>query len=72
MRISRDELAQVRQLAYDAGRKLGQDEGYKTKVDELRLQERKANVELAKALAMLTENTARAIVTFIGEGGLRG
>lgn len=31
----------------------------------------KTNLELARALASMIESTARAVITFIGEGGVR-
>jgi len=63
---------QERKWEYDRGFKDGAASTEKRVREDVRIRERQANIDLAKALSSMTESTARAIVTFIGEGGLRG
>lgn len=58
--------------AVDRGVELGRTQAKKEFEDNIRISERKSNIELVRALASMTEATARAIITTIGEGGLHG
>ena len=53
------------------GKAEGKSAAAKEHADNLRAQEREANIALAKSLSLMIESTARAVMTFIGEGGLR-
>jgi flagellar biosynthesis/type III secretory pathway protein FliH len=65
-----------RKLWYDEGYFHGKQEGKQEVLDkateDLDLQRRKANIELAQSLSQMVEATARAVVTFIREAGIHG
>ena len=55
----------------EIGKLEGKREAAKASADDLRVQERKANIELARSLSSALQSTTQAITTLIGEGGLR-
>ncbi len=56
---------------YKRGVEAGIVQGRKEAQADIRQKEREANIKMADALSRMTENVARAVVTFIGEGGIR-
>jgi hypothetical protein len=61
-----------RKLWYDEGYFHGKQEVLDKATEDLDLQRRKANIELAQSLSQMVEATARAVVTFIREAGIHG
>ena len=55
----------------EIGKLEGKREAAKASADDLRAQERKANIELARSLSSTLQSIAQAVGGFIGEGGLR-
>lgn len=72
MRITKAYLEQSLKYARDLAFADGVKVGRKQAEDEIRIAERKTNIELVRGLGQMAEATARAIITTIGEGGLRG
>ena len=61
-----------RKLWYDEGYFHGKQEVLDKATEDLDLQRRKANIELAQSLSQMVDATARAVVTFIREAGIHG
>ena len=71
-RIRAEEIKQQEEYWHGRGVTEGRKQAEEEFAKDLHAQTQKANIELARALSSMVESAARAVITFIGEGGLRG
>ena len=67
-----EERARIDRFTYDRGHRDGSAEAEKKAREDTRAKLLDANIKLAQQLGQMIEATARAVTTFIGEGGVRG
>ena len=65
-------IQQREEYSYGRGVTEGRKQAQEECAADLKLQERKTRIDLARTLSSMVEATARAVVTFIGKGGLHG
>ena len=68
----RERFARQSKYDYDQGLQAGLRQAQAKQAEDQKLKLIEANLKLAQHLGQMIEATARAVVTFLGEGGIRG